>query len=132
MKTAKQTNHAPQTAGSPNASDGNNANRSMLMEQVARKNRDLDHQQVEQVMRDIIDEMAKHLIDGHDIAVRQLGAWKLKKRNAKKVRNPKTGEALIVEGRETVHYKPSRHVFNVLNPHIKKTDRNKKATSSAR
>ena len=114
------------TAATAIVGDGNNANRSMLMEQVARKNRDLSQQQIEQVMRDIITEMTGHLINGHDIAIRQLGTWKLKRRNAKKVRNPKTGEALTIDGRETVHYKPSRHVFNVLNPHIKKTSRNKK------
>lgn len=118
----------PPTTTAPIAKEDDNISRAMLFARVAEKHRDLAPQQIENVIRDIIDEMANNLIQGNEIAIRQLGFWKLKTRKAKNARNPKTGEALTVQGRETIHYRQSRYVFNLLNPHIKKTNRVKVTT----
>ncbi|MGI9461899.1 MAG: HU family DNA-binding protein [Alphaproteobacteria bacterium] len=103
------------------------ASRSMLFSQVIDKNRNLLPNKVEKVMRDIIEELANHLASGNDISLRQLGTWRTKNRKAKKARNPRTGEIVSVGERIKIHYRPSRHIFCLLNPNIKKSTDNKKS-----
>jgi integration host factor subunit alpha len=44
---------------------------------------------------------------GHDVMISGFGKWSVKKKNARKGRNPKTGEALSINARKVVTFRSS-------------------------
>jgi integration host factor subunit alpha len=55
------------------------------------------------------------LISGSDLLLSGFGKFNVKDKNARKGRNPKTGEDLLLEGRRVVTFKPSRSLRDKVN-----------------
>lgn len=56
-------------------------------------------------VKTIIDAMIQSLADGHRIEIRGFGSFALSQRSPRIGRNPKTGEKVMVPGKQVPHFK---------------------------
>ena len=80
--------------------------KSELIELLASKQSYLDHHDVEAVVTVIINKIIDTLASGECIEIRGFGTFSLRYRPTRVSRNPKTGEAVSVEQKHFVHFKP--------------------------
>ena len=66
---------------------------------------------VESFFEIIKDELAK----GEDVMISGFGKWTVKKKNARKGRNPQTGEDVTISARKVVTFKPSAVLKDTVN-----------------
>jgi integration host factor subunit beta len=73
----------------------------------------------QRIIKRIIDELLEHitntLIRGERVELRRFGAFKINYREAKTVRNPKTGEKIRISSRKVAKFKPGKTLFKRLN-----------------
>ena len=55
------------------------------------------------------------LAQGHGIELRGFGTFKVRRRKARKARNPRTGESVEVPARDVPVFQPSRHLRGLVN-----------------
>lgn len=89
--------------------------RSDLIEMVTEKVDGLTKKQVETIVGNIFDGMKDALSRGEKIEVRGFGNFRLKQRNAKTARNPRTGEKVQVPSKRVAHFKVGKPFHNALN-----------------
>lgn len=99
---------------------GETLKRSALLLQLMERHKNLSKEQIDLVVRCFIKEINQQLIAGHQVILRPLGSWKIKLRQSKKARNPKTGERLEIAQRYKVSYQASKILHYRLNPNLKK------------
>ena len=66
---------------------------------------------VESVFEIIKDDLDK----GHDVMISGFGKWTVKAKKKRKGRNPQTGEALMIDARKVVTFKPSTVLRDAVN-----------------
>ena len=81
--------------------------RSELVEALARDNPELKAEEVEQVVHIFFDEIAERLAEGGRVELRGFGAFSTREREARKGRNPRTGEAIKIKASKTLRFKPA-------------------------
>jgi nucleoid DNA-binding protein len=73
----------------------------------------------QKIIKIIIDETLKSITNaltrGERIELRGFGVFKIGLREAKTVRNPKTGERIKIPSRKTAKFKPGKTLFKSLN-----------------
>lgn len=73
----------------------------------------------QRIVKRIIDEVLGHiteaLIRGERVELRKFGTFKINWREAKTVRNPKTGEKIKITSRKVAKFKPGKFLFKRLN-----------------
>ena len=74
---------------------------------------------VELAVKLMIDHMAGSLSAGARIEIRGFGSFSLHYREARKGRNPKTGDAVELEGKHVPHFKPGKELRERVNRSIK-------------
>ena len=79
--------------------------KSELIAAISNKQPHLPQKDVEYAVNNIIDAMIATLVDGDRIEIRGFGAFSTVHHDARMGRNPKTGEAVSVPERRSVHYK---------------------------
>jgi integration host factor subunit beta len=89
--------------------------KSALIDALSAKIKDLSRSQVEAIVNTIFDGMKNALGNGEKIEIRGFGNFRLRQRNPKIARNPKTGEKVQVPAKKVVHFKISRTFHNLLN-----------------
>ncbi len=89
--------------------------KSMLIEKVTERMDDFTKKQVEAIIDTIFDGMKDAILRGEKIEIRGFGNFRLKQRNAKTARNPKTGEKLQVPPKNALHFKIGKPFHNALN-----------------
>ena len=89
--------------------------RSDLIETVTEKVEGLTKKQVETIVSNIFDGMKDALSRGEKIEIRGFGNFRLKQRNAKTARNPRTGEKVQVPPKRVLHFKVGKPFHNALN-----------------
>ncbi len=89
--------------------------RSDLIEMVTEKVEGLTKKQVETIIGNIFDGMKDALSRGEKIEIRGFGNFRLKQRNAKTARNPRTGEKVQVPSKRVLHFKVGKPFHNALN-----------------
>jgi integration host factor subunit beta len=89
--------------------------KSVLIEKVTEKVQGLTRKQVETIMTTIFDGMKDALTKGEKIEIRGFGNFRLKQREAKVARNPKTGEKVQVPAKKVIHFKIGKPFHNALN-----------------
>ncbi len=70
--------------------------------------------QVETVMDEMIEEIIATLKDGGKVEIRGFGTFSVKSRKAKKARNLKTGEEIVVPPRKVPSFKYSKKVIEEI------------------
>jgi integration host factor subunit beta len=89
--------------------------KSVLIEKVTEKVEGLTKKQVETIINTILEGMKEALVHGEKIEIRGFGNFRLKHRNAKTGRNPKTGETVQVPAKKVIHFKIGKPFHNALN-----------------
>jgi len=67
------------------------------------------------VVEQCLDEIKDCLAEGNHLEIRGFGTFKVKKHKARKARNPKTNEEVMVPARKKAVFKVSRELNNELN-----------------
>lgn len=89
--------------------------KSELVQKIADENPHLYQRDVERIVGTIFDEITKAMADGHRVELRGFGAFSVKKREARKGRNPRTGESVSVEEKYVPFFKTGKLLRDRLN-----------------
>jgi integration host factor subunit beta len=89
--------------------------RSVLIEKVTEKVEGLTKKQVESIIDTIFEGMKDALAHGEKIEIRGFGNFRLKTREGKTARNPKTGEKVQVPSKRAIHFKVGKPFHDALN-----------------
>ncbi len=89
--------------------------RSELLQALAKDNPDLRAEDVEQVVDIFFEEIAERLAKGGRVELRGFGAFSTRQRDARKGRNPRTGESVSVPGKRVPYFKPGKEMRARLN-----------------
>lgn len=85
-----------------------------LAERVNQRNKSLSRRQTEAIIDSIFEEMITALCGGEKIEIRGFGSFKVKNRNAKRGRNPKTGEAVDIPAKRVPFFKVGRELRDLV------------------
>ena len=89
-------------------------NKSDIINLVSDKN-NLSLTDTEYSIKKIIDYMGMNLFQGDRIEIRGFGTFCLHTHKSRIARNPKTGDKIALERRNTVHFKPSKELKSRVN-----------------
>ena len=89
--------------------------RSELLAALAKENPELRADEVERVVDVFFEEIAQRLAQGGRVELRGFGAFSTRERDARKGRNPRTGEAVQVPGKRVPYFKPGKEMRSRLN-----------------
>ncbi len=89
--------------------------RSELLNLLAQDNPDLRAEEVEQVVDIFFEEIAQRLSEGGRVELRGFGAFSTREREARKGRNPRTGETVDVPAKRVPYFKPGKDMRRRLN-----------------
>jgi len=92
--------------------------KSELIEQVADSQGQLSIRDVELAVKSILDQMIESLAEGGRIEIRGFGSFTLHYREPRIGRNPKTGEAVELQGKYVPHFKPGKEMRDRVNESI--------------
>jgi integration host factor subunit beta len=93
--------------------------RSTLIEKVAEKVEGLTLKQTEIVVETVFDSIKNALARNEKIEIRGFGNFRLKERQPRNARNPKTGEKVEVPSKMAVRFKAGKALREALNPDLK-------------
>lgn len=93
--------------------------RSELIDLMASRQDQLSPKDVELAVKLIIDLMAETLAAGERIEIRGFGSFSLHYREPRRGRNPKTGDAVQLEGKHVPHFKPGKELRERVNRSLK-------------
>jgi integration host factor subunit beta len=89
-------------------------NKSDIINLVCEKN-NLELSDIEYSIKKIMDYMSENLYQGERIEIRGFGTFSLHTHQSRLARNPKTGDKIALERRNTVHFKPSKELKSRVN-----------------
>jgi integration host factor subunit alpha len=78
-----------------------------LSNQIHASNPKLTKVQAREALETVLTIIKNSLANGDDVLISGFGKFNVKDKSARKGRNPKTGESMILEGRKVVTFKPS-------------------------
>jgi integration host factor subunit beta len=89
--------------------------KSQLIDQIHKKgNSDLTKQQVATIIDDIFDLIKNSLAHDERVEIRNFGNFSIRKREARKARNPKTGEVADVPAKSVPFFKPGKELKEIV------------------
>ncbi|WP_455466091.1 integration host factor subunit beta [Bartonella sp. B39] len=89
--------------------------KSELVQIIARQNPHLFQRDVENIVNAIFEEISTALSNGNRVELRGFGAFSVKSRSARNGRNPRTGEAVVVEEKWIPFFKTGKDLRDRLN-----------------
>jgi integration host factor subunit beta len=87
-----------------------------LVEEVA-KVTELTRKDSEVIVDTLFESVIKALKAGDKLEVRGFGSFRVRQRNARVGRNPKTGEKVEVPAKRVPYFKPSKELKDLINQH---------------
>jgi len=84
--------------------------KSELINQLTKLYPELSPRQVEDAVKELIEQMAQQMASGGRIEIRGFGSFSLHYRAPREGRNPKTGEKVQLEGKHVPHFKPGKEL----------------------
>ncbi len=85
-----------------------------LVEEVARVT-ELTRKDAEVIVDTLFESVIKALKAGDKLEVRGFGSFRVRQRNARVGRNPKTGEKVEVPAKRVPYFKPSKELKDLIN-----------------
>lgn len=85
-----------------------------LVEKVAQE-ADMTKKDAEQLVEIIFDSITGTLNKGEKIELRGFGSFRVRERNSRKGRNPKTGEAVDIPAKRVAYFKPGKELKELIN-----------------
>lgn len=92
--------------------------KSVLIEKIAEKVEGLSKKQTEVVVETIFESIKDALAKGGKVEIRGFGNFRLRSRNARKARNPKTGEAVDVPPKKVPYFKVGKELREMVNRNL--------------
>jgi integration host factor subunit beta len=89
--------------------------RSELLQALARENPELRIEDVERAVDTFFDEVTESLAQGGRVELRGFGAFSTRQREARKGRNPRTGDTVDVPEKRVPYFKPGKEMRARLN-----------------
>jgi integration host factor subunit beta len=89
--------------------------RSELVQKLCDDYPDLTLKEVERVVATFYDSIIDQLQNGGRVELRGFGAFSTRARDARKGRNPRTGEAVDVDAKRVPYFKPGKELRESLN-----------------
>ena len=89
--------------------------RSELLQALAKQNPELRTEDVERAVDTFFDEIAERLAEGGRVELRGFGAFSTRERDARRGRNPRTGETVQVPEKRVPYFKPGKEMRARLN-----------------
>jgi len=89
--------------------------KSSLIEKISEKVEGLSKKQTEVVIETIFESIKETLSKGGKVEIRGFGNFRLRSRNARKARNPKTGEAVDVPPKKVPYFKVGKELREMVN-----------------
>lgn len=69
---------------------------------------------IDGVVEAFFDQIGQRLVDGGRVELRGFGVFSTRRREARKARNPRTGESIAVPGKRVPHFKASKEMLGRL------------------
>ena len=82
--------------------------KSELVRMLSEKLPGLQQRGVELAVNCMLNQMAEALVRGERIEIRDFGSFDLRHRSPRVARNPRTGEAVNLPSKVTIHFKPGK------------------------
>ncbi len=92
--------------------------KSELIEQLAEQHPHIPARDVENAVKEILEQMAGSLSSAERIEIRGFGSFSLHFRAPRTGRNPKTGETVELDGKHVPHFKPGKELRDRVNASI--------------
>ena len=89
--------------------------KSELIARLAEKNPTLYYRDLELLVNNIFDTITDALVNENRVELRGFGAFSIRNRNARKGRNPRTGEKVSVEAKKLPFFKMGKGLKERLN-----------------
>ena len=89
--------------------------RSELLQALVRDNPGMRAEEIEKVVAVFFDEITGRLAKGGRVELRGFGAFSTRSREARKGRNPRTGDSVDVPGKAVPYFKPGKEMRAKLN-----------------
>ena len=86
-----------------------------LIDEVSRL-AELTRKDSEIIVETIFDSVVRSLRSGDKIEIRGFGSFRIRQRNPRIGRNPKTGERVEVPAKRVPYFKPSKELRDLVNP----------------
>ena len=101
--------------GEHGAEAGAGMTKSELIEIITTKQKHLPAKDVELALKQMLEIMSDALAQGDRIEIRGFGSFSLHFRPPRQGRNPKTGEAVALDGKFVPHFKPGKDLRERVN-----------------
>ena len=85
-----------------------------LVEKVANE-AEMTKKDAEQLVEIIFDSIITSLNKGEKIELRGFGSFRVRQRNARKGRNPKTGASVNIPSKRVAYFKPGKELKDIIN-----------------
>ena len=89
--------------------------RSELVQKLCEDHPDLTAKEVERVVAAFFDSLIEQLEQGGSVELRGFGAFSTRARDARRGRNPRTGESVDVDAKHVPYFKPGKEMRERLN-----------------
>ncbi|MCL5041108.1 MAG: integration host factor subunit beta [Pseudomonadaceae bacterium] len=89
--------------------------KSELIERIVEKQGQLSAKDVELAIKTMLEHMSQALSTGERIEIRGFGSFSLHYRAPRVGRNPKTGDAVELDGKFVPHFKPGKELRDRVN-----------------
>lgn len=89
--------------------------KSGLIEKVSESVNELTRKQTEIIVETVFESMIEALSKGEKVEIRGFGNFRLKKRESRKARNPKTGETVEVPPKSIIYFKVGKELREAIN-----------------
>lgn len=93
--------------------------KSDLIQRLAEHNPHLTLKEVEKIVNTIFERITQALKEDGRVELRGFGAFSVKHRDARKGRNPRTGETVYVEAKKMPFFKTGKALRERLNSHLR-------------
>lgn len=90
--------------------------RSKLVERFVGRTTGFTRSEAEIIVDTVFESMQSALIKGGKVEIRGFGNFRLKTRNPRQARNPKTGEIVQVPAKKILYFKVGKELKEMLNP----------------
>lgn len=89
--------------------------KSVIIDKVTEEAKGLTRKQTEIIIETVFDGIKVALLQGEKVEIRGFGNFRLKHRNQRKARNPKTGETVEVPQKRIIYFKVGKALRDALN-----------------
>ncbi len=88
--------------------------KSELIEQISASYPDMTKKQIEFIINTVFISIKEALKDGDKVEIRGFGSFKVREKNSKTGRNPKTGHKVLVPEKKVPYFKPGKEIKEIL------------------